>query len=73
MNKRILQTGLVALALSCLAFAGGCSDVSTELETPTYKTGLKADEIKNSAFKAQFPKQTASYEQNNETTVSGCQ
>lgn len=69
MNKRILQTGLVALALSCLAFAGGCSDVSTELETPTYKTGLKADEIKNSAFKAQFPKQTASYEQNNETTV----
>ena len=69
MTKRIVQTGLVALALSCLAFAGGCSDVSTELETPTYKTGLKADEIRNSAFKDQFPKQYATYEQNNESSV----
>ena len=69
MNKRTVQTGLVALALSCMLLAGGCNDVSTELQTPTYKTGLKADEIKNSAFKAQFPKQYATYEQNNESTV----
>lgn len=69
MTKRMVQCVLGGLVLSGLLLAGGCSDVSTELETPKFKTGLKADEIRNSAFKPVFPKQYATYEQNDESTV----
>ena len=69
MTKRMVQLIFAGLALSGLFLAGGCSDVSTELETPKYKTGLKADEIRNSAFKPVFPKQYATYEKNDESTV----
>lgn len=62
---RLAALGLVAVA----AFTAGCSDVSTELKTPVYKTKLTAEEIRNSAFKPEFPKQYASYERNDETTV----
>lgn len=69
MNKRIAQLICTGLAFAGLCAAGGCGDVSTELETPKYKTGLKADEIRNSAFKSIFPKQYKTYEQNDESTV----
>jgi len=45
-----------------------CSDVG-ELNPPVYKTKLAADEIRNSAFKNEFPLQYATYEKNNETQV----
>ena len=70
MTKRITQLLCWGLALAGLAFAGGCSDTSTaELETPKYNTGLKAGENNNASFKDKFPKQYASYQQNDESTV----
>ena len=69
MNKRILQVGLMALALSCLMLAGGCSDANTQLEPPKYKTGLGENELRSSALKEKFPAQYASYQKNNESTV----
>lgn len=68
MNKRMFSIGFAAAALTG-ALLAGCSDVDTELSTPKYKTGLPADELRSSAFKEQFPKQYASFEQNNESTV----
>ena len=69
MTKRMVQLGLLALALSSLVFTGGCSDVSTELKTPTYKTGLGPDELRSSALKDKFPLQYASFQKNNEDKV----
>jgi len=66
MNKLL---PLVVAGLLFLPLVGCEGDVSTELKTPTYKTGLPADEIRNSAFKAQFPEQYATYERNNESEV----
>ncbi|MEG2171670.1 MAG: ammonia-forming cytochrome c nitrite reductase subunit c552 [Desulfovibrionaceae bacterium] len=70
MNKRIFTIGIAVTALMGAALVSGCSDdVTTELKTPTYKTGLAADELRTSAFKAAFPKQSESYQKNNESTV----
>ncbi len=69
MNKRMFSIGFVAAALTGAALLAGCSDVDTELSTPKYKTGLAADELRSSAFKPVFPKQYASFEQNDESTV----
>lgn len=62
---------LNSLLLSLLAVFGlvACEDVKTSLTTPTYKTNLDSTELKNSAFKAQFPLQYATYERNNETKI----
>ena len=48
--------GLMALGVLVPLALAGCSDVSEDLNTPTYSTGLKADELKMSAFKDKFPK-----------------
>lgn len=70
MNKRIFYIGIAVTALMGSALLSGCSDdVTTELKTPTYKTGLAADELRTSAFKAAFPKQSESFQKNNESTV----
>ncbi len=60
---------LLVAGFALTALVGCEADVKTELKTPKYKTGLKADEIRNSPFKEVFPDQYASYERNNETTV----
>ncbi len=69
MSKHFIQMTLMGFAFSCLLLTGGCDDVNTELKTPVFNSGLKADEIRNSAFKEPFPKQYASFEKNNETSV----
>ena len=62
MNKiSFLPLGLCALLLA------GCDDVTTELKTPVYKSGLPANEIRNSAFEKPFPAQYATFLQNNES------
>ncbi len=68
MNKR-LYLFFAALAVLSLGLAAGCSDVSTELKTPKYKTGIAEKEVRNSPFEKVFPLQFASYKRNDETTV----
>ena len=68
-SDRCIQVGLMALALSCMMLAGGCSDANTQLETPKYKTGLGPEELRSSALKDKFPAQYASVQKNNESTV----
>lgn len=58
-------TILLMLLALCMA---GCSDVS-EPRNPEYKTGLPSDEIRNSAFKADFPLQYETYLRNNESEI----
>ena len=76
MNSRFatfrMSKVVVLAALTGLAFmVSGCSDGTNtaELKTPVYKTALAANELKNSAFKKDFPVQYASYEKNDESTV----
>ncbi len=69
MNKKTLYLGLCFILLVCFTLLGGCSDVETELKTPTFDSGLSKDEMKNSAFKEPFPAQYASYMKNDEHTV----
>jgi len=69
MNKQLRSMTLAVSALLAAAFLCGCNDVSTELKPPTYKSGLKQDELKMSAFKADFPDQYNSYMKNNESEV----
>jgi nitrite reductase (cytochrome c-552) len=66
MNKQLLLT---AFAVLSFVLAAGCSDVSTELKTPRYKTGLAEKEISNAAFGKVFPQQYASYRKNDESSV----
>ncbi len=67
MNKHFCMA--LAASFMFALLAAGCSDVSTELKTPTYKTGIPVGETKSSAFKAKFPLQYASFLKNNESTV----
>ena len=69
MNKHIRTMALAVSALLGEALLSGCNDVSTELKAPTYKTNIKEDETRISAFKAEFPEQYASYQKNNESEV----
>ncbi len=69
MNKRICSMALAVSALMGTALLNGCEDVSTELKTPVYKTALKQDELRMSAFRDAFPEQYASYMRNNESEV----
>ncbi|MDW7675030.1 MAG: ammonia-forming cytochrome c nitrite reductase subunit c552 [Bacillota bacterium] len=65
-NKTIifLFAVLVAVALSAV----GCSSSIPATTTPTYDTGLSADEVNNEAFKDKFPLQYESYLMNNDDT-----
>ena len=69
MNKHIRTMALAVSALLGAALLSGCNDVSTELKAPAYKTNIKDDETRMSAFKADFPAQYASYQKNNESEV----
>ncbi len=60
---------LVLAALVCVLTFAACSDIPPPA-TPTYNTGLAADEIKNSAFAKQFPLQFQTYARNNATDIS---
>lgn len=62
-------TFFLTIALLGLSVAATGCEVDKELKTPVYKTGIKADETRASAFKEQFPIQYASFQKNNETTV----
>ena len=57
----MLAVGM-ALALSA------CSE-ATEPVPPTFKTKLKSEEIKNSAFKAEFPLHYETFLRNNESEI----
>ena len=69
MNRGFLGTAVLLAAFVGLLALGGCNDVSTNLKTPVYKTGLDKNETRSSAFKDQFPSQYASYMKNNESEV----
>ena len=60
---------LILLAALGLALLAGCSDVSTELKSPSYKTGVSDKELKASALAKVFPQQYNSYRKNDESTV----
>lgn len=66
MNKLF---ALIPLGVLSVCLAGCDNDVVTELKTPVYKTGLPANELRNSAFKDQFPAQYATYERNDESAI----
>lgn len=70
MSKKSVSIYLLILGsfLSISLFLSGCSDVG-ELNPPVYKTKLSSDEIRNSAFKPEFPLQYSYYEKNNESQV----
>ncbi len=63
-----IHTRILGIALGIGLMLSGCTDVG-ELEPPTYKTGLAENELRNSAFKKDFPLQYDYYERNDETTV----
>ena len=60
MNK-LFSFSLGAAALMGTMLLTACNDVSTELKTPTYNTGVSSAETKQSALKDKFPSQYASY------------
>lgn len=72
MNNTNIAKRFGGVALAVLMFAtlgAGCSDVDTELKAPVYKTKIAANETRTSAFKAEFPQQSRSYERNDESSV----
>ena len=44
---------IAVLAVGCALALSACSD-ATDPKTPEFKTKLKSEEIRNSAFKAEF-------------------
>lgn len=65
------STLVLLAAVAVLGFAAGCREVAEAPSMPVYKTGLKKEETKNSAFKEQFPAQYASYLKNSENEKDG--
>jgi len=63
MFNRLCTFILFSLCGALVFGAAGCSEVEEPL-VPTYKTGLPKDELKNSAFKKEFPQQYELYERN---------
>lgn len=68
MSKKILLISLLALSAALGMLAAGCSEPQEPL-TPEHKTKLEKGELRNSAFKAEFPQQYATFERNNETQI----
>jgi len=64
MRNTIIATIAVGIALTL----SGCSDTS-EPKTPEFKTKLKSEEIRNSAFKSEFPLQYETFLRNNESQI----
>ena len=69
MNKRLFDLLLLMALCTGLMILCGCQDVSTDLHTPTYATGIDKNELSSMAFKKKFPSQYASYMKNNESEV----
>jgi len=65
---RSTRTLFALLAVGCALALSACSDVS-EPKTPEFKTKLKSEEIRNSAFKAEFPLHYETYLRNNESEI----
>lgn len=70
MNRPCVKSGGVSAWICLLLFVFfwmGCTEVP-EPKTPSYKTGLARDEIRNSAFKERFPLQYETFLANNDDT-----
>jgi len=65
---RKTKTTFLVLAAGLALALTACSDFS-EPKTPVFKTKLKSDEIKNSAFKAEFPLHYETFLRNNESEI----
>ncbi|MDI6797876.1 MAG: ammonia-forming cytochrome c nitrite reductase subunit c552, partial [Desulfatibacillaceae bacterium] len=61
------RTLLVLLAFCSLFFGAGCTEIP-EPSTPSYKTGLGAEETSSKAFGEQFPLHYQSYLENRDDT-----
>jgi len=68
MHKSSVYSVIFGSLLGIIVLFSGCSDVE-ELEPPVYKTKLPTDEIRNSAFKNEFPLQYDYYMRNDESQV----
>ena len=66
MNKTTMF--MMGAALVCAMASTGCQD-DYEVKTPSYKTGLAADTLSAAPFEKVFPRQYASYRQNDESAV----
>ena len=60
MARKLLLTALLSLCGAALLLAG-CSDGPKPPLTPTFKTSLSKDEVRNSAFQKEFPLQYATW------------
>ncbi|WP_298068833.1 ammonia-forming cytochrome c nitrite reductase subunit c552 [uncultured Mailhella sp.] len=66
MNKTRLT--VLGAALACVMMSAGCDDTHT-VKTPVFNTGLPAFTNQASSFEKIFPRQYATYKQNDESTV----
>ncbi len=66
-KKTLFLSLLGALGLSLLI--AGCGQQTEGPVAPTYKTGLKSEEISNKAFEKLFPAQWTTYQRNNKDDV----
>ena len=66
MRKNLPLFAMLAVGMALALSA--CSE-ATEPVPPTFKTSLKSDEIKNSAFKSEFPLHYETYLRNNESEI----
>lgn len=67
MNNNTKHVAFAVALLGSLLLVG-CSDVE-EPKAPTFKSGRPTDTLKSSEFKEAFPRQYASYRQNDESSV----
>ncbi|MCU0598696.1 MAG: ammonia-forming cytochrome c nitrite reductase subunit c552 [Desulfobacterales bacterium] len=65
---KMMITLIFVLILAGFSLFAGCSDV-TEPTPPIYKTQLGEEEIRNSAFKTEFPLHYETYLRNNESEI----
>ncbi|MDO9263573.1 MAG: ammonia-forming cytochrome c nitrite reductase subunit c552 [Desulfosalsimonadaceae bacterium] len=70
-NKHSVNIPAVIMMLALtgmISFLSGCSEPETPA-TPEFKTSLKEEEIRNSAFKPEFPLHYETFERNNESKI----
>lgn len=60
---------MTCVVLACALLSAGCQDDDQTVKTPVYTSALPADTTDASAFKDVFPRQYATYRQNDESTV----
>ena len=59
---------MLGAALACAMMGTGCDDTHV-VKTPVYETGIAAFTNQASPFEKAFPRQYATYRQNDESTV----